>query len=231
MPLTGVDLGLAQWLLCVAVGALLAVDAVTWLQIMVSRPVVSASLGGLLFGNPAAGFLVGALLEVVTLRHPPYGAARYPDTGPAGLIAGAAYAAAGVVGLGPLLAAVLAGWAIGWVGSRSVQLVRAANGRLVGDPRELAATPAKLTRRHRMAIRLDAARGGLMTALFLVPGVLGVRLVGTFAPGSGSAVPAAALAVLGLAAAAGAAARGLGAGVRRWPLFLAGAILAQVLRP
>jgi len=88
-------LGPGTWILAVLAGGIVGMDAVSWPQVMVSRPLVSATIGGALLGNPAAGMLTGALLEVLTLRHPPFGAAKYPDTGPAGLVAGASYAAAG----------------------------------------------------------------------------------------------------------------------------------------
>ena len=78
-------LGPGTWILAVLGGGLLGMDAVSWPQVMVSRPLVSATVGGWLMGNPAAGMLVGAVLEVYALRHPPFGAAKYPDTGPAGL--------------------------------------------------------------------------------------------------------------------------------------------------
>ena len=42
---------------------------------MISRPIVAGTIGGLLFGDAAAGFAAGAFLEVLSFRHPPYGAA------------------------------------------------------------------------------------------------------------------------------------------------------------
>ncbi|MFC1531582.1 PTS sugar transporter subunit IIC, partial [Gemmatimonadota bacterium] len=76
-------LGPGHWILAVLAGAVLGMDAVSWPQVMVSRPLVSATIGGWLLGNPVAGMLVGLVLEIYALRHPPFGAAKYPDTGPA----------------------------------------------------------------------------------------------------------------------------------------------------
>lgn len=228
MPLTGLEMGLAEWILLVGCGAVLGADAVSWGQTMISRPIVSATVGGLVLGDPGAGFLVGAVLELLALRHPPFGAARYPDTGPAGLVAGSGYAAAGGEGLAPLAAAALGGWAVGWLGTRSIALLRGLNGRLVSDVEELARTPARLERRHRLAVRLDGLRAAVVTAAFLLPVVLGTRLVAAVPTGEhigwGTALLAAAL---GLSAGSGG--RNLGVGRRWWPLFLAGGAVALAL--
>lgn len=230
MPLTGLELGWGSWLLLVGLGGLLALDAASWPQAMVSRPLVSGTLGGLVFGDAQAGFFAGAVLEVMSFRHPPFGGARYPDTGPAGLAAGAGYAAAGGAALSALLAAVLAGWVLGWAGSRSVHLLRALNARLVGDPEALASRPERLEFRHRWAVRLDALRGALLTAALLVPVLLAVRLAAGFPPGTAlGATASSALAVLGLAAVVGAGGRNLDTGRRGWPLLLGGGVLAAVL--
>lgn len=230
MPLTGLELGWGSWLLLVALGGLLALDAASWPQAMVSRPLVSGTLGGLVFGDPQAGFFAGAVLEVMSFRHPPFGGARYPDTGPAGLAAGAGYAVAGGGTLSGLLAAVLAGWVLGWAGSRSVHLLRSLNARLVGDPETLAHRPERLESRHRWAVRLDALRGALLTAALLVPVLLAVRLAAGLPPASGAGARVSfVLAVLGLAGVVGAGGRNLGTGRGGWPLLLGGGVLAAVL--
>lgn len=171
---------------------------------MISRPVVSATLGGAVLGRPLAGLAAGAILELVALRHLPLGAARYPDTGPAGIVAGGAAAtAAGPAGLG---VAVLVGWAMGWAGSRTVAWLRSANTRLLtGVPtEELAARPSRVERRHRLAMALDAVRGAVLAGALLVPAVALVRVVPE--PEGETAV----LALLG--GLVGAAALGAGAG-------------------
>lgn len=156
-------------LLCMLLGGVTAVDAVSWPQAMISRPVVSATLGGAVLGEPLAGLTVGAILELLALRHLPMGTASYPDTGPAGVVAGASAAVS--VGPAGLAAATLAGWAIGWMGSRTVGWLRSLNAWLVAGPsvQELAARPARLERRHRWAVALDVARGGVLVGALLVP--------------------------------------------------------------
>ncbi len=229
MPLTDLSLGPWTWVLAVVAGGLLALDAVSWPQAMVSRPLVSGTLGGWIFGDAAAGFLVGGLLELLSLRHPPFGAARYPDTGPAGLVAGGAFAAAGGTGIGPLVAALITGWGVGWIGAISVQARRRGNERLLEPVDRLAAEPALLDRRQRLAIRLDALRGALLTAGFLVPAV-GVAVLATSWPDQEAQTVLGAGALLAaLAAAGGAGGRITSFGLRGWPLLLAGAALGGLL--
>ena len=228
MPLAEIPLHSAGWLILVVLGGILAMDAVSWPQVMVSRPLVSGTLGGWLLGDPASGFLVGAVLELMSLRHPPFGAARYPDSGPAGLVAGAAYAAAGGASLGALVAAILAGWAVGWIGAVTVQLRRLGNERLMSNAAELAARPALQERRHRLALRLDAVRGALLTAGFVAPAVLAAAWsVGQPASGRATAWGAAML-VTAMAASAGAGGRTSSTGLRGWPLLLVGAVAGAI---
>lgn len=216
--------GVWTWLIASLLGGLAAVDAASWPQSMVSRPLVSGTVGGALLGHPAAGLVAGAILELLSLRHLPFGAARYPDAGPAGLVAGAAFAGAGQGGPVALAAAAAAGWALGWVGARTVRLQRNLNGRLVADAEALAAEPRRLERRQRLAVGLDFGRGALLTALFVVPAVLFVRVLPSRASGIEAAVAACAL-TLAIGVGAGAAAGGLVRRGRRWWLLVGGLVL------
>lgn len=226
-PLAALELGLGGWAACSVLGGLIGLDATSFPQAMVSRPLVSATLGGLLFGSPEGGVLVGIGLELLDLRTPPFGAARYPDSGPAGLIAGSAYAASGMEGPAALVIALLAGWAVSKLGARTVDLLRVANGRLVCEPATLGVA-RRLERRHRLAIWIDGGRATLLTAAFLLPCILAVRLGAALPAAPAGNELAALLVVGGLGAASGAAARGLGSRRRLWPLVLAGAGLALV---
>lgn len=197
------DINLVNWLWCILLGAITGLDAVSWPQAMISRPVVAATLGGAVLGDPAAGLLVGAVLEVVTMRHVPLGATRCPDPGPAGIVAGATGAvAAGPMGLG--VAAVI-GWGVGWMGARTVEWLRWANTRIMAGPpaSELAVRPVRLERRHRLALGLDGLRGAVVVGTLLVPAVA----LGRFVPGPEGGVAELAL-VTGLV---GAVATGAGA--------------------
>jgi PTS system mannose-specific IIC component len=223
MPLSELPFTHGLWLVYVVVGGLVAVDAVSWPQVMISRPLVSATVGGALLGDASAGLLVGAILELFSMRHPPLGAARYPDTGPAGLVAGASFAAAGGSAILALVAALLGGWALGWIGTASVYARRRVNERLVTPVAELAARPDLLERRHRLAIWMDVFRGAFLVAAFLVPtaaltGFAAGKPVGPVLLGyAGAAL------LLGIATTTGASARMTAFGLRGWPLLLAGA--------
>ena len=226
MYLADVGLGPMDLLLLAAAAALVGVDSVSWLQAMISRPIVAGTLGGALMGEPAAGFLVGAFLELFSFRHPPYGAARYPDVATASLIAGAGYAAAGGTGLGSLLLVIVAGWGIGWLGTRSVHLLRSLNTRLAADSAFLARKPGRIETRQRLGIVLDGFRAALLTASFTIP----VALLATFANRAtvdwqGVSV-AGGLVVVGLAGVVGSGSRTIGGAFKLWPLLLVGAAAA-----
>ncbi len=228
MPLSELPFTHGSWLVFLIIGGLVAVDAVSWPQVMVSRPLVSATLGGALVGAPDAGLLVGAILELLAMRHPPFGAARYPDTGPAGLIAGASFGAAGGTGLGPLLAAVIGGWCIGWIGSVSVYARRRFNERLVAPAADLAARPELLERRHKLAIWLDVLRGAFLVSAFLIPVAVVTALAAGATPRPTVAVAGAFVLVVVVAASSGAAGRVVVTGLRGWSLLLGGGAIALV---
>ena len=226
--MAGLDLSLVHWVALVALGSLVGLDGISWPQAMISRPIVAGSLGGFLFGDVTAGFMAGALLEIVSSRHPPYGAARYPETGPAGLVCGAAYAASSSSELLPLLIVTLAGWAIGWIGSYSIHLQRSINTSLMENPGAFADSPRSLARRHRLAIRLDALRAAVITGALLVPVMLAARLAATFEPPADGRLTGA-LAAAGIAGLAGVGARVLGGRKRGWSTFAIGAAIGVIL--
>jgi PTS system mannose-specific IIC component len=225
MHLTDLTLTPVTWLLLVAIGGLVATDGVSFPQIMVSRPLISATIGGALLGHPGSGMLVGAVLELLSMRHPPYGAAKYPDAGPAGLVAGAAYAAAGAGSIEALVTALIGGWATGWAGSYAGHARRKLNERLVANPVALAERPLRLERLVLGALAVDFGRGALITAGFLLPVALLAGLAaGLPVAGGGAAFGAGAL-VTALAASIGAGARTTAPDRRAWVLVLLGALL------
>lgn len=211
-----------------AIGAAAGMDAVSWPQILLSRPLVAATVGGAIVGDPAGGFLVGAVLELLTLRFPPYGAASYPDTGPAGIVAGAAFGSLDAGTLAGFAVAVIGGWAVGWLGASSVRFGRRLNGHLVGRLGP-GTSASDLERRHRFAVAMDAVRGALLTAAFLVP-VWAMTRVADSVTLSGPRAAVASVALgLTVVLSGGAAARGTTVGVRGWPLFLGGTLWGLLL--
>jgi mannose/fructose/N-acetylgalactosamine-specific phosphotransferase system component IIC len=197
---------------------------------MASRPIIASTIGGAFFGDPVSGFIAGAWLELVSSRHPPFGAARYPETGPAALIAGSAYALSETGSILALLGAVLAGWVIGWIGTHSIALLRVYSGQTMGDPSAFGGDPAELARRHRRSMRLDGVRAALITGALFVPATLSVRWLESWPPGSLSdGTITAAIAVIALAGLGGVGARVLGGRREGWPPFAVGALAGLVL--
>ena len=156
-----VVLGLLTW------GTLAALDLVSVGQVMIARPLVAGTVAGCLVGDPAAGVLAGALLELYALETLAVGGARYPDFGPATVAATAALmhaprefalGLAGALGLG---VAWLGEWSIVWMRRGTTRAVRARAAELdAGDLRIL-------RRLHLGAIGRDAARGAALTGVGL----------------------------------------------------------------
>jgi hypothetical protein len=136
-------------------------------------------------------------------------------------VSGAGFAAAGGTALGALLVALGVGWALGWIGSITVHVRRRLNERITSPADQLAGDPAVLEQRHRMAIWLDALRGSVLVAAFLVPTML-LTVLAAGVPASRLGLWAVWSLVLGIAASAGAAGRTAAFGIRGWPLLLLG---------
>jgi mannose/fructose/N-acetylgalactosamine-specific phosphotransferase system component IIC len=206
-------------------GGLLALDATSVGQLMVSRPFVAAALGGALVGHPAQGMAAGVVLEALHLAVLPVGASRYPEGGPAGIAAGAVYAAQApsAAASATLLVAVLCALALEWIGGRTVAAMRQVNVRFAGAPPE-GLTPGGVARRHGTPIALDFLRGAVLTLL----GVLGMGALLAMADLSG--FPEVAVeTVVRLAAAAGIASALRLFGRANYPLFLAGGVAGALV--
>lgn len=210
----------AQTAAAAVLGGLLALDGTSVGQLMVSRPFVAAALGGALVGHPAQGMAAGVVLEALHLAVLPVGASRYPEGGPAGVAAGAVYAAAHpapAAASATLLIAVLCALALEWVGGRTVVALRQANVRFAGAPAE-GLTPGGLARRHGTPVALDFLRGAALALL----GVLGIGALAAVAAELSGFPEVAAGTVVRLAAVAGIASALRLFGRANYPLFLAG---------
>ncbi len=160
-------MNLAGLLAVALLGGVTGLDTVSFPQAMISRPIVAATLGGLLVGAPAQGLLVGAVLELIALETLPVGASRYPEWGTASTVAGAIYGAAPPETVGALMAAVFGALIVAWLGGWTMVKLRQRN--------------ATIARRHQTA--LDAGSRGA---------VLGVQLSGLAADFARGALLAAA---------------------------------------
>ena len=97
-------------------GGVLGLDVVCFPQMMVSRPLVAATLAGAFVGDPAMGLIIGVTLELIALATLPFGASRYPEWGSAAVVGGAIAAAMESPRVGALSIGVLAALATAWVG-------------------------------------------------------------------------------------------------------------------
>ncbi|MCU0624276.1 MAG: hypothetical protein MUF53_10525 [Gemmatimonadaceae bacterium] len=166
MIVPGVDL--ATFGVLAMLGTVLGLDGVTVGQAMLSRPLVGATLAGLVCGAPGPALVAGVLLEAVALETLPVGASRYPDWAPAGVAAGTIAAVATPL-MPALTLALLAGIVVAWSSGRSMVVLRHANGRRIAAAQAALAAgdatmPASLVWR---GIAGDAARAAAMAALAL----------------------------------------------------------------
>jgi mannose/fructose/N-acetylgalactosamine-specific phosphotransferase system component IIC len=217
-------------LLLVLWGTLVALDLVSVPQAMISRPLVAGAVAGWLAGDVEAGLRVGVLLELFALDVLPIGAVRYPDYGPATVVA-TAFAAGAPWELGLGLSAGLA-LVLAVVGGWTLLLVRRWNARAI--QRRAAALAAGESGAIRMlqygGLVRDAARGALLTGGGLVAAWALARWVTLDRQ---SAVGLTLIAIgSALAAAAGGAVRSAGRAARlKWLLAGLGAgTLLAVLR-
>lgn len=201
------------------VGGLLALDATSVGQFMVSRPLVAGVLTGWVVGDPTVGIIVGALLEVYLLVSFPTGGSRFPEGATATVVAVAVASVTNGPGAIPL--AVAAGLVWGQLGEVSITWLRRVNSRLV--PGADARHPRRVTRVHLGAMALDFVRGALITFL----GVVGARaVVRPFARAWPLGAPdSVGLLLVGGAVSAGILLRSLGGFRRRRLYFVTGVAL------
>jgi PTS system mannose-specific IIC component len=199
-------IGLLVW------GTIVAVDLVTVPQGLLSRPLVAATVAGAMAGDPLAGLMVGAVLELYALEVLPIGASRYPDYGPASVAAGATAAlvpptSLGVAGLVALPLAVLGGWSLHLHRRRNARAIESKISRVTaGDARALWHLQREgLLRDARRGLGLSLIGLGVVSVVHLIPWASIHRL---------EVLDGAVLAG-GIAAALGGAFRSAGAGPRR----------------
>lgn len=192
-----------HWWGLLAFGAIVGLDLVSFPQMMLARPIVAGAGAGLLLGDVGAGLRLGVLFELFQYDILPVGATRYPEYGPATVIAvGAAHTFALPFGIG---LATVVGLFTAMIGGISLQILRRLNTRAV-----TAAGPAlergdvhALYRLHFSGAARDLLRAALVTAFglalvavtrgFVVPALShrGERLLSVAATGAGLAAGAA----------------------------------------
>ncbi len=160
----------AELLTIALLGAITGLDVVSFPQAMISRPIVAATIAGLVLGEPQGGLLVGAVLELIALETLPVGASRYPEWGSASIVGGALYALHPNHGAGGITTAVLAALATAWVGGWTMYMIRRFNGVIA---RRWIPTLGLGSGRAVIAIQTaglaaDFARGGLLTLVAML---------------------------------------------------------------
>lgn len=185
-----------------ALGGIVALDASSFGQLMLSRPLVAGTLAGALVGLPLEGALLGAVLETLTLDILPVGAARYPESGTA-VVAAVGTLGLAEVAVGPPVLLITLVYALGWqrVAGATVVGGRYLNERMVRAGRP---GPPEMDRliehRHIETMLLDVVRGLGVTAVGLLLGMPLLRLAAEYwslpAPAAGVAVSTAAAAAL-----------------------------------
>ena len=108
-------------------GGILGLDVVCFPQMMISRPLVGATVAGAFVGDTGTGLLVGATLELIALATLPFGASRYPEWGSAAVVGGAIAAALHAEPAGTVTVGVLATLATAWVGGWTLVKLRVWN--------------------------------------------------------------------------------------------------------
>lgn len=161
-------------------GGMVGLDAASFPQVMISRPLVAATVTGLVAGRPADGLLLGLILEVFALLVLPVGAARYPEAGTAAVAATGAYLAAAPPGPDAVLLLAATAFGLAWerVGGLSVHVQRRLNERLVIGWIESRHRPdLEIERRHLSAMAIDYLRGAIIAGVGAWLGALALRWV------------------------------------------------------
>jgi PTS system mannose-specific IIC component len=108
-------------------GGVLGLDVVSFPQAMISRPLVAATIAGILVGQPKSGLLIGAALELIALETLPFGASRYPEWGSAAVVGGAIFSSYPEHPPGAMTLAVLSALATTWIGGWTMVKLRQLN--------------------------------------------------------------------------------------------------------
>lgn len=151
-------------------GGVLGLDMVGFPQIMISRPLVSATLAGTFVGSPGLGLLIGAVLELIALETLPFGASRYAEWGSAGAVGGAVMAAQPKGLPGSLPVAVFAALAAAMFSSWSMVVLRKQSGKYAMAKRDAICEGSfkAVTAVQLRGLIMDLLRGALVTFVSLL---------------------------------------------------------------
>ena len=149
-------------------GTIVGLDLISVGQFMVARPLVAGTVAGVILGDPVAGGMVGAVLELFALDVLPVGAVRYPDYG-VGAVA-AALTAANAPHVLALGLAVAVGLVVAYLGELGISVVRSATTNDVRRHEHAldAGDWGAILSVHRRGLGRDLARAAVVTAAGLM---------------------------------------------------------------
>jgi hypothetical protein len=210
---------MAEPIVLVVLGGLLALDGTSVGQFMISRPLVAGTLTGWVLGDPFLGLLVGGIIELYFIPVFPVGGADFPEGGPPTLVA--VVAATGMPGAGGIALGVALGLVWSRLAAASNHLLRRTNGRIVPDPVRAPVSVRRVVLAHLACLGLDFCRGGILAGL----GILAARGFSGALTGTWPLSPPLTLGllILGASLPAGTFVRSLGGWRKRGVLFAAGA--------
>lgn len=186
---------MTAWIVIAVWGGVIGLDATSFPQAMISRPIIAGTITGALVGRPFEGVVVGFLVEVFALITLPIGAAQTPESGTATVAAACGYVMATPPGIDPGHLVLALAFALVWerLTALTVALHRRASGLML--IRAGAVAPGKLERRHIAAMTLDFLRGATVSAAGGAVAYALLRLLGAVW-GMPAALTAAILAVI-----------------------------------
>jgi len=167
---------------------LVSLDTTAGPQVLISEPMVSCTLLGLMFGDVRTGIMAGTIFQLLWFGYKPLGAVRIPDGNMAGFISTASLLIAMKsfhTGFAALIPALLFGVFTGFVGSLLETSVRRRNAglseRIVSKLERGETVPVGLL--HFTGLGVSFSRGVAMAAVLVPAGALFCGLV-SFLPGA-----------------------------------------------
>ena len=211
-------------LLLSALGGVLALDATSLGQFMISRPLVAGTLAGWLLGDPVLGLEMGAILELFHIADMPTGGSRLPEPGPASVAAVAVAVAAG--GAPGLALGTIVGLLTSDLGGMTIGVQRHVGAALIRRVEAGAATPASVDAAHLALMGLDFLRGSAVSAIAIWGGIWLAAASGSWwTLGYG---PTVGIVLIGASFHLGALLRGFGGWCARRVVFMVGVVAGMI---
>ena len=153
-------------------GGVVSSDTTAAFQFMISHPIVSCAVVGLLLGNFALGFSIGIILELVWLNEIPAGAAKFSEGNVGATVAAASAILTVEQTARPIPSIVLSLFVavvVSMIAGRLVILMRSLNGKIFDRLMEREhITIAAVQRAHLQGLALAFLMGLVVTAVSLV---------------------------------------------------------------